>query len=151
MITAFIRVEGKPFGLIATIKASRRARSTRRPRQGGAFLQLCDAFRHSDRVTVAIRGLHGRPRGGKTAIVRHVARMFGDGRQPTVPLFGGGAAQGLRPRRAIDDRRRLPRLVVYGGWPTGEFGGMGSKAMSGSASRKEMEAIADPDERENYY
>jgi acetyl-CoA carboxylase carboxyltransferase component len=36
-------------------------------------------------------------------------------------------------------------------WPTGEFGGMGLEGYVRLGFRKEMEAIADPVERENYY
>jgi len=36
-------------------------------------------------------------------------------------------------------------------WPTGEFGGMGLEGYVRLGFRKEMEAIADPEERETYY
>ena len=36
-------------------------------------------------------------------------------------------------------------------WPTGEFGGMGLEGYARLGFRKEMEAIADPAEREAYY
>jgi acetyl-CoA carboxylase carboxyltransferase component len=36
-------------------------------------------------------------------------------------------------------------------WPTGEFGGMGLEGYVRLGFRKEMEAIADPVEREKYY
>jgi acetyl-CoA carboxylase carboxyltransferase component len=36
-------------------------------------------------------------------------------------------------------------------WPTGEFGGMGLEGYVRLGFRKEMEAIADPVERETYY
>ncbi len=36
-------------------------------------------------------------------------------------------------------------------WPTGEFGGMGLEGHVRLGFRKEMEAIADPEERETYY
>ncbi len=36
-------------------------------------------------------------------------------------------------------------------WPTGEFGGMGLEGAVRLGFRKEMEAIADPVEREKYF
>ena len=116
MITALIRIEGKPFGLIAN-----------NPRHlGGAidadagdkaarFLQLCDAF---DLPIVSLCDTPGfmvgpgsredRDRAPRLAHVR-------DGREPHRAAVRHRAAQGLWPWRAVDDRRRLPRLVLHGG------------------------------------
>jgi acetyl-CoA carboxylase carboxyltransferase component len=85
----------------------------------------------------------------ESEIVRHVARMFVAGASLSVPL--SAIAQGLRPRCPIHDRRRFPRLLLQGGMPIGEFGGMGLEGYVRLGFRKEMEAIADPVEREKYY
>lgn len=115
MITALIRIEGKPFGLIAN-----------NPRHlGGAidadagdkaarFLQLCDAF---DLPIVSLCDTPGfmvgpeaedRDRPPRLAHVRH-------GREPHRAAVRHRAAQGLWARGAVHDRRWLPRLVLHRG------------------------------------
>ena len=150
MITAFIRIEGKPFGLIANNpKHLGGAIDAPAGDKAARFLQLCDAFDIPILSLCDTPGFMVGPEAEKTAIVRHVARMFVTGASLTVPLFGDRAAQGLRPGRAI--------AMTGGGfhasfftvaWPTGEFGGMGLEGYVRLGFRKEMEAIADPVERE---
>ncbi|MCK1267729.1 acetyl/propionyl-CoA carboxylase alpha subunit/acetyl-CoA carboxylase carboxyltransferase component [Bradyrhizobium sp. GM2.2] len=152
MITALIRVEGKPFGLIAN-----------NPRHlGGAidadagdkaarFLQLCDAF---DLPIVSLCDTPGfmvGPEAEKTAIVRHVSRMFVTGASLTVPLFGIVLRKGYGLGAQSMIGGGFHASFFTAAWPTGEFGGMGLEGYVRLGFRKEMEAIADPVERETYY
>ena len=77
------------------------------------------------------------PEAEKTAIVRHVSRMFVTGAQPHRAAVRHRAAQGLWPRRAVDDRRRLPRLVLHA-WPgrPASSAAWAWRAMSASASAR---------------
>jgi acetyl/propionyl-CoA carboxylase alpha subunit len=152
MITAFIRIEGKPFGLIAN-----------NPRHlGGAidaeagdkaarFMQLCDAYDIPIVSLCDTPGFMVGPEAEKTAIVRHVARMFVTGASLTVPLFGIVLRKGygLGAQSMIGGGFHASFFTVA--WPTGEFGGMGLEGYVRLGFRKEMEAIADPVEREKYY
>jgi acetyl-CoA carboxylase carboxyltransferase component/biotin carboxyl carrier protein len=152
MITAFIRIEGKPFGLIAN-----------NPRHlGGAidaeagdkaarFMQLCDAYEIPIVSLCDTPGFMVGPEAEKTAIVRHVARMFVTGASLTVPLFGIVLRKGygLGAQSMIGGGFHASFFTVA--WPTGEFGGMGLEGYVRLGFRKEMEAIADPVEREKYY
>ena len=116
MITAFIRIEGKPFGLIANNpKHLGGAIDAPAGDKAARFMQLCDAFDIPIVSLCDTPGLHGRARGGEDrhraprgAHVRHR-------REPHRAAVRCRAAQGLRARRAVDDRRRLPRLVLHGG------------------------------------
>ncbi|MCK1391604.1 carboxyl transferase domain-containing protein [Bradyrhizobium sp. 1] len=152
MITALIRIEGKPFGLIAN-----------NPRHlGGAidadagdkaarFLQLCDAF---DLPIVSLCDTPGfmvGPEAEKTAIVRHVSRMFVTGASITVPLFGLVLRKGYGLGAQSMIGGGFHASFFTAAWPTGEFGGMGLEGYVRLGFRKEMEAIADPEERETYY
>jgi acetyl/propionyl-CoA carboxylase alpha subunit/acetyl-CoA carboxylase carboxyltransferase component len=152
MITALIRIEGKPFGLIAN-----------NPRHlGGAidadagdkaarFLQLCDAF---DLPIVSLCDTPGfmvGPEAEKTAIVRHVSRMFVTGASLTVPLFGIVLRKGYGLGAQSMIGGGFHASFFTAAWPTGEFGGMGLEGYVRLGFRKEMEAIADPGERETYY
>jgi acetyl/propionyl-CoA carboxylase alpha subunit/acetyl-CoA carboxylase carboxyltransferase component len=152
MITALIRIEGKPFGLIAN-----------NPRHlGGAidadagdkaarFLQLCDAF---DLPVVSLCDTPGfmvGPEAEKTAIVRHVSRMFVTGASLTVPLFGIVLRKGYGLGAQSMIGGGFHASFFTAAWPTGEFGGMGLEGYVRLGFRKEMEAITDPEERETYY
>ncbi|MHC2291728.1 acetyl-CoA carboxylase family protein [Bradyrhizobium barranii] len=152
MITALVRIEGKPFGLIANV-----------PRHlGGAidadagdkaarFLQLCDAF---DLPIVSLCDTPGfmvGPEAEKTAIVRHVSRMFVTGASLTVPLFGIVLRKGYGLGAQSMIGGGFHASFFTAAWPTGEFGGMGLEGYVRLGFRKEMEAIADPEERETYY
>lgn len=152
MLTALIRIEGKPFGLIAN-----------NPRHlGGAidadagdkaarFLQLCDAF---DLPVVSLCDTPGfmvGPEAEKTAIVRHVSRMFVTGASLTVPLFGIVLRKGYGLGAQSMIGGGFHASFFTAAWPTGEFGGMGLEGYVRLGFRKEMEAIADPAERETYY
>jgi acetyl/propionyl-CoA carboxylase alpha subunit len=152
MVTALIRIEGQPFGLIANnpkhlggaIDADAGDKASR-------FLQLCDAF---DLPIVSLCDTPGfmvGPEAEKTAIVRHVARMFVTGASITVPVFAIVLRKGygLGAQAMTAGGFHAPFFIVA--WPTGEFGGMGLEGYVRLGFRKEMEAIADPTEREAYY
>jgi len=152
MITALIRIEGKPFGLIANnpmhlggaIDAPAGDKAAR-------FMQLCDAYDIPIVSLCDTPGFMVGPEAEKTAIVRHVARMFVTGASLTVPLFGIVLRKGygLGAQSMIGGGFHASFFTVA--WPTGEFGGMGLEGYVRLGFRKEMEAIADPAERENYF
>ncbi|MBX9650397.1 MAG: biotin/lipoyl-binding protein [Xanthobacteraceae bacterium] len=152
MITAFIRIEGKPFGLIANNpKHLGGAIDAPAGDKAARFLALCDAFDIPIVSLCDTPGFMVGPEAEKTAIVRHVARMFVTGASLTVPLFGIVLRKGygLGAQAMIGGGFHASFFTVA--WPTGEFGGMGLEGYVRLGFRKEMEAIADPIERENYY
>ncbi|MBR1250198.1 biotin/lipoyl-binding protein [Bradyrhizobium sp. AUGA SZCCT0169] len=152
MITAFIRIEGKPFGLIANNpKHLGGAIDAAAGDKAARFLQLCDAFDIPIVSLCDTPGFMVGPEAEKTAIVRHVARMFVTGASLTVPLFGVVLRKGygLGAQAMIGGGFHASFFTVA--WPTGEFGGMGLEGYVRLGFRKEMEAIADPEEREKYY
>jgi acetyl/propionyl-CoA carboxylase alpha subunit/acetyl-CoA carboxylase carboxyltransferase component len=152
MITAFIRIEGKPFGLIAN-----------NPRHlGGAidadagdkaarFLQLCDAFDIPIVSLCDTPGFMVGPEAEKTAIVRHVSRIFVTGASLTVPLFGIVLRKGYGLGAQSMIGGGFHASFFTAAWPTGEFGGMGLEGYVRLGFRKELEAIADANERETYF
>jgi acetyl-CoA carboxylase carboxyltransferase component len=77
--------------------------------------------------------------------------MFVTGASLTVPLFGIVLRKGygLGAQSMIGGGFHASFFTVA--WPTGEFGGMGLEGYVRLGFRKEMEAIADPVEREKYY
>jgi acetyl/propionyl-CoA carboxylase alpha subunit/acetyl-CoA carboxylase carboxyltransferase component len=152
MITAFVRIEGRPFGLIANNpKHLGGAIDAPAGDKAARFMQLCDAFDIPLLSLCDTPGFMVGPEAEKTAIVRHVARMFVTGASLTVPLFGIVLRKGygLGAQSMIGGGFHASFFTVA--WPTGEFGGMGLEGYVRLGFRKEMEAIEDPDEREAYY
>lgn len=152
MITALIRIEGKPFGLIANNpKHLGGAIDAPAGDKAARFMQLCDAFDIPIVSLCDTPGFMVGPEAEKTAIVRHVARMFLTGASITVPLFGIVLRKGygLGAQSMIGGGFHASFFTVA--WPTGEFGGMGLEGYVRLGFRKEMEAMADPVERDKYY
>ncbi len=148
MITAFIRIEGRPMGLIANNAAH----------LGGAidsdaadkvarFMQLCDAF---DIPLLSLCDTPGNmvgPAFEETALVRHCCRPFVIGANLEVPVFTVvlRKAYGLGAQGMAGGGFHAPFFAVA--WPTGEFGGMGLEGAVKLGYRNELAAIEDPVER----
>ena len=91
------------------------------------------------------------PESEKTALVRHASRMMVTGANLETPLMTIviRKSYGLGAQAMAGGSFRAPLFTIT--WPTGEFGGMGLEGYVRLGFRKEMEAIADPVEREKYY
>jgi acetyl/propionyl-CoA carboxylase alpha subunit/acetyl-CoA carboxylase carboxyltransferase component len=152
MITAFIRIEGRPIGVIANnpmhlggaIDSDAADKATR-------FIQLCDAFDIPILFLCDTPGNMVGPEVEKTALVRHCCRMFVTGSSVTVPFFTIvlRKAYGLGAQGMAGGSFKAPFFAVS--WPTGEFGGMGLEGAVKLGFRKELEALADPAERKALY
>jgi len=152
MITALARIEGKPFGLIANNpKHIGGALDGEACDKAARFLQLCDAH---DLPVISLCDTPGfmvGPDAERTAMVRRAARLFVVGASITVPLFGVVLRKGygLGAQAMLGGSFHASDFTVA--WPTGEFGGMGLEGYVRLGFRKEMEAIADPAEREQFF
>ncbi len=87
----------------------------------------------------------------KTALVRHCTRLFVTGANVTVPTISVvlRKSYGLGAQAMMGGSTKAPLATVA--WPTGEFGGMGLEGAVRLGFRNELEAIADPDERERTF
>ena len=83
----------------------------------------------------------------KTALVRHVSRMFVTGASLTVPFFTIVLRKGygLGAQAMAGGSFKAPVFTVA--WPTSEFGGMGLEGAVKLGYRNELAAIDDPQER----
>ncbi|MBV9412256.1 MAG: biotin carboxylase [Acidimicrobiia bacterium] len=152
MVTALMRVEGRPFGLIANnpshlggaIDADGADKAAR-------FMQLCDAFDLPILFLCDTPGIMVGPEAEKTALVRHVSRMFVTGASLTVPFFTIVLRKGygLGAQAMAGGSFKAPIFTVA--WPTGEFGGMGLEGAVKLGFRRELEAIDDDAEREKVF
>ncbi len=145
MITAFIRIEGRPMGLIANNPGHLGgAIDSDAADKAARFMQLCDAF---DIALLSLCDTPGNmvgPAFEQTALVRHCSRVFVIGANIEVPVFTvvlrkgyGLGAQGM-----AGGGFHAPFFAVA--WPTGEFGGMGLEGAVKLGYRNELAAIEDP-------
>jgi acetyl-CoA carboxylase carboxyltransferase component len=152
MITALIRIEGRPMGLIANNPSHLAgAIDSDGADKAARFMQLCDAF---DRPLVFLcdtPGIMVGPEVEKTALVRHAARMFVTGASITVPFFTIilRKGYGLGAQAMAGGSFKTPLFTVA--WPTGEFGGMGLEGAVKLAYRNDLAAIDDPAKRKVLY
>jgi acetyl-CoA carboxylase carboxyltransferase component len=152
MITALIRVEGRPLGVIANNPAHLGgAIDSDGADKAARFMQLCDAFDIPILHFCDTPGIMVGPEIEKTALVRHSSRMFLVGANLSTPFFTVvlRKAYGLGAIAMAGGSYRQPMFTVA--WPTGEFGGMGLEGSVKLGYRKELEAIEDPRERKVEY
>ena len=148
MVTALIRVEGRPVGVIAN-NPEHLAGAIDAPGADKAarFMQLCDAFDIPVLFLCDTPGIMVGPESETTALVRHASRMFVVGASLTVPFFTIVLRKGygLGAQAMAGGSFKAGSFIVA--WPTGEFGGMGLEGAVKLGFRKELAAIEDPAER----
>ena len=152
IITAFIRVEGRPMGVIANNPAHLSgAIDAPGADKGTRFMQLCDAFDIPILSLCDCPGIMVGPEIEKTAVVRHAARMFVTSANIDVPLMTVVTRKGygLGAQAMAGGGFKATLFTVT--WPTGEFGGMGLEGAVKLGYRKELQAIEDPEERAATY
>jgi acetyl-CoA carboxylase carboxyltransferase component len=151
-VTALARLDGRTIGVIANdpthlggaIDAPAADKAAR-------FMQLCDAFALPIVFLCDTPGFMVGPEAERTATVRHFSRMFVTGANLTVPtgtvVLRKGYGLGAQAMAA--GGFKAPQFTI--GWPTSEFGAMGLEGAVRLGMRRELDAIADPDERARVY
>jgi acetyl-CoA carboxylase carboxyltransferase component len=149
MVTALVRVEGRPVGVLANNPAHLGGAIDRDGADKAArFLQLCDAHDLPLLFLCDTPGFMVGPEAETTAQVRHFSRLFVIGASLTVPFFTIVLRKGygLGAQAMAGGSFRSPVFTVA--WPTGEFGGMGLEGSVRLGFRRELEAVEDPAERD---
>jgi acetyl/propionyl-CoA carboxylase alpha subunit len=149
IITALIRVEGRPMGLIANEPTHLGGAIDHDAADKAArFLQLCDAFGLPVLSLCDTPGFMVGAESETHATVRHFGRIFSVGANLSVPigLIVTRKCYGLGAQAMMGGSLKAPAFAVS--WPTGEFGPMGLEGAVRLGFRKELEAVADPAERE---
>ena len=148
VITAFMRVEGRPMGVIANNPHHLAgAIDSDGADKGARFIQLCDAFDIPVLSLMDCPGMMVGPDVERTALVRHCTRMFNAGANLTTPLFGVviRKAYGLGVQAMCGASSLVGFFTVA--WPTAEFAGMNIEGSVKLGFRKELAAIDDSEER----
>lgn len=152
VITALVRIEGKPVAVIANNpKHLSGAVDSEGANKASRFIQLCDAYDIPILFLCDTPGFMVGVQAEETAQLRHFGRMFVTGANISVPTFS------VITRKCYG----LGALAMGGGcfketfftvaWPTGEFGMMGIEGDVELAYSKELAAIENDGEREIFF
>ena len=152
MVTGLLRIEGRPFGVIANnsmhmagaIEAEGADKVAR-------LMQICNAHGLPILSLCDTPGFMVGPEIEKRAQVRHVCRMFVIGSHLTVPYFTIVLRRGYGLGAMAMARGGFHESFFTAAWPTGEFGGMGLEGAVKAGFKKELAAIEDPQKREEFY
>lgn len=152
MITAFLRIEGKPFGMIANNpKHVSGAIEAQDGDKAARFMQLCNVHGLPILSLVDTPGFMVGPEIEANAQVRHVCRMFVIGSHLNVPFFTVVLRKGYGLGSMAMSAGSFQDSFFTTSWPSGEFGGMGLEGAVKHAYRKELESIEDPAQRDATY
>jgi acetyl-CoA carboxylase carboxyltransferase component len=149
MITALVRIEGRPMGVIANnpmhlggaidaVGADKAAR----------FMQLCNAHGLPILSLCDTPGFMVGPETERTAQVRHVCRMFVTGAALGVPLVCVVPRKGYGLGAMAMAGGGFHEPVFTAAWPSGEFGGMGLEGAVRLGYKRELDAEADAGARQ---
>jgi acetyl-CoA carboxylase carboxyltransferase component len=152
MVTALARIEGRSVGIVANVGSH----------MGGAidavgatkaarFLTLCDAYDVPVVVLADTPGFMVGPESEREGLLRHAGRLMITGANMGVPV----ATVVIRKGYGLGAQAMAAGAFKTGAftiaWPTGEFGMMNLEGAVRHGYRRELEAIADPTDREERY
>jgi acetyl-CoA carboxylase carboxyltransferase component len=152
IVTSLARLEGIPVGVLANdpfhlggaIDADAADKAAR-------FLQLCDAFGIPIVSLCDTPGFMVGPDAEKTALVRHVSRMFVVAGGLSVPFFSVVLRKGYGLGAQAMAGGHFHASFFTVSWPTGEFGGMNLEGAVRLGMKKVLDAIEDPEQREQTF
>ena len=149
IITAFLRVEGMPIGLIANNPSHLSgAIDSDAADKGARFLQLCDSFDIPVLSLMDCPGIALGPDYERNALLRKVGRLFVTGANMTTPFFGVviRKAYGMGVRAMCGGSSLEPFFTVA--WPTAEFSEMSIDGRVNLTYGEELERINSESERD---
>ena len=152
MITALVRIEGKPFGLIANdpqhlggaIDAVGGDKAAR-------FMQLCEAFGLPMVSLCDTPGFMVGPEAEKQGTVRHVSRMFVTAASLTVPFFTLVLRKGYGLGAQAMAAGSFHSPLFTAAWPSAEFGAMGLEGAVRLGFAKELAAQPTPEKQQRLF
>ena len=133
MVTALVRIEGRPLGVIANdTRHIAGAITSDAADKAARFLQLCDAFGLPVVSLVDTPGMMVGPEAEATGLVRHASRLLLAGAALRVPLIAVilRRGYGLGAQAMTGGSMHEPLLTVA--WPSAHLGPMGLEGAVGS-------------------
>ena len=148
MATALIRIEGRPLGVIANNTMHMAGAITSEAAdKASRFMQLCDAFGLPIVSLVDTPGMMVGPKAEATGLVRHTSRLLVTGAALNVPFVAVVLRRGygLGAQAMVAGSLHEPLLTLA--WPSAHLGPMGLEGAVKLGFRKDLEQIADEEER----
>ena len=152
MITGFLRIEGRPIGILANdCKILAGAIDAPGAEKAARFLQLCDAFDIPLLSVCDTPGFMVGPDSEQDAAVRRMSRLFVAGASLRVPwvCLVLRKAYGLGAMAMAGGSLNVPDFTAA--WPQGEFGPMGLEGAVHLGFKKELAAEDDPLKRQQLF
>jgi len=152
MVTGFLRIEGRPIGVIANdCKVLAGAIDAPGAEKAARFLQLCDAFDIPLLSLCDTPGFMVGPDSEQDAAVRRMSRLFVVGASVQVPwvCLVLRKAYGLGAMAMAGGSLSRPDFTAS--WPQGEFGPMGLEGAVQLGFKKELAAESDPVKRQQLF
>jgi acetyl-CoA carboxylase carboxyltransferase component len=152
MITSLVRIEGRPFGVVANNPTHLGgAIDAEAADSASRMMSLCDAHDLPVLFLCDTPGFMVGPEAEKMAQVRRFGRQLNVAASLTVPFFTviTRKGYGLGALAMAGGSFYSPLFTVA--WPTGEIGGMGIEGAVTLGSRRQLEAIDDPEERQQTF
>jgi len=153
MVTAFIRIEGRPLGLVANNPMHLAgAIDSDGADKAARFMQLCDAFDIPLLFCADKTRDHGGTGGGEDRSGAACARMFVNrckGQRARCSRSSLRKGYGLGAQAMAGGSFKAPFFTIA--WPTGEFGGMGLEGAVKLGYRNDLAAVEDPEARKQLF
>lgn len=149
IVTALVRIEGRPVGVIANNPAHLGgAIDADTADKAARFIQLCDAYDLPIISLCDTPGFMVGPDAEGSAQVRHFSRLFVTAASVTVPWLTVVLRKGygLGAQAMAGGSFHAKEMVVS--WPTGEFGGMGLEGAVRLGFKRELDSTTSSEERE---
>ncbi|MBT8078759.1 MAG: biotin carboxylase [Gammaproteobacteria bacterium] len=152
IITAFMRLEGRPVGLLANdCRVLAGAISAAAAEKAARFMQLCDAFDIPLLSLCDTPGFMVGPDSEREGAVRRMSRLFVVGASVQVPWVAVFLRKGYGLGAMAMTGGSLARPSFTAAWPQGEFGPMGLEGAVHLGFRSELEAEPDDAARQQLF
>ncbi len=152
VITGFLRIEGKPFALLANdCQQMGGAVDAEAAEKAARFIGICDALGLPVLSLTDTPGFMVGPDSEVQGAVRRMSNLFLAGARMQVPVIAIFLRKGYGLGAMAMTGGSFVSPVYAAAWPTGEFGGMGLEGAVRLGYRKELEAEEDPAAREQLF
>lgn len=152
IVTAFIKIEGRPVGLLASdCKVLGGAIDVDAAEKAADFMQLCNDFSIPIVSLCDTPGFMVGPEHENRGAARRLTRMFEQGARLTVPIVAVVLRKcyGLGAQAILGGSTARPDYMLS--WPTGEFGAMGLEGAVTLGFKKELAELEDPVARQQLF
>ena len=152
IITGFMRLAGKPLGVVANnCSFLGGAIDSEAAEKAADFFNLCNNFSLSIISLCDTPGFIVGPESEKQGAMRRVSKLFTAGAKLTVPLICIIIRKGYGLGAMAMAGGSLGQPLYTAAWPTGEFGAMGLEGAVKLGFKKDLEAEKDQKAQKAFY